>query len=138
MELTGVSGLEQNGIFYANSKTRHEDILDGSSNSILVGERSAYRVSESTWTGVVNNAQFAEWRVVGWTGEPPNLPEPSGPNDLHSHPYAQFNSAHRAGLTMFAFADGSVMAIANEVDVDLFLSLGTINGREQESLADIR
>lgn len=125
-----VGDINQNGIFYGNSKTRHTDILDGSSNTILVGERSAYQVSESTWTGVVAGAEFARWRVVGWTGEPPNYKPSDDPTAIHFHAYAQFNSAHLGRLTMFAYADGSVKALSADIDFDLFHSLGTIRGRE--------
>ncbi len=133
-----MSEKNQNGIFYENSKTRHTDILDGSSNTILLGERSAFQVSESTWTGVVAGGEFFQWRVVGWTGEPPNYKGSSEPNAIHRHPYAQFNSAHPDGLTMFAFADGSVTTLAADVDFEIFHSLGTIRGRELATNGEFR
>jgi hypothetical protein len=128
----------QNGIFYANSKTSHIDILDGASNTILVGERSAYQVSESTWTGVIAGGEFASWRVVGWTGEPPNYQPDNQPDAIHYHPYAQFNSAHPGDLTMFAFADGAVSVISSQVDFEVFHSLGTIRGRENQDYRELR
>lgn len=67
---------------------------------------------------------------MAWTGEPPNYLGSSHPKALHVHPFAQFNSAHPGGVTMFAFADGSVTALAAEIDFDVFYSLGTIRGRE--------
>ncbi len=129
---------KQNGIFYGNSKTSHIDILDGASHTILLGERSAYQVSESTWTGVVNGGEFASWRVVGWTGEPPNYRPDDQPGAIHYHPFAQFNSAHAGGLTMFAFADGSVSVLSSQVDFEVFHSLGTIRGREVHDYRELR
>ena len=127
-----MSGIQQSGIFYGNSETSHADILDGSSNTIMLGERSG-NVFESTWTGAMIGADFSEWRVVGWTGEPPNYENDNEVSTPHFHPFAQFNSDHADGLSMFAFADGSVDVISKRVDFEVFHSLGTINGRERNS-----
>jgi prepilin-type N-terminal cleavage/methylation domain-containing protein len=43
-----------NGVFYRNSKTRFTDIIDGSSNTLAIGERSAMFV-QATWVGAVSN-----------------------------------------------------------------------------------
>ena len=43
------------GIFYRNSKTRIADITDGTSHTILIGERS-WGNSEGLWAGAINNA----------------------------------------------------------------------------------
>ena len=103
----------------------------------MVGERSALDDFDSTWTGVFENAEYAEWRVVGWTGETPNLKK-SQTADEQGHSFAQFNSAHQGGLTIFAFADGRVQPIRDSVNFELFESLGTISGREQISIADMQ
>ena len=124
-----MSGIEQNGIFYANSRTSHTDILDGSSNTVLVGERSA-PIFSSTWNGVVPGGDKSSWRVVGWTGEPPNH-LPSDQSEIHFHEFAQFNSAHAGGLAMFAFADGAVKTIPRTIDFEVFHAMGTIRGREK-------
>ncbi len=43
------------GPFYRNSRTRFRDVIDGTSNSIFLGEHSS-RLSDKTWVGVVPGA----------------------------------------------------------------------------------
>ncbi len=115
-----------NGAFFQNSATSYVDLADGSSNTVLLGERSS-DTFDSTWAGVVTGTEFTGWRVVGWTGEPPNN---KGQSDAHFHGFAQFNSMHFGGATNFAFADGSIHTIDKNVTADLFFALGTIRGGE--------
>jgi len=122
-----------NGAFYQNSSTGYEDLLDGSSNTVLMGERSS-EIFDSSWAGVVTGSEFAGWRVVGWTGEPPNTKVST--DAAHFHGFAQFNSMHLGGATNFGFADGSVHVIDENVSADLFYALGTIRGGEIISHTD--
>ena len=123
-----VSGYDPNinGVFYQNSETGYRHLTHGSSNTILLGERSA-PLFDSSWAGVVTGSEFAGWRVVGWTGEPPNN---QGSSEAHFHGFAQFNSMHAGGVTNFAFADGSVHSVDQNVTRELFYALGTIRGGE--------
>jgi prepilin-type processing-associated H-X9-DG protein len=41
------------------------------------------------------------------------------------------------GVTSFAFCDGSVKVISDNVEPDLFKALGTIRGRERVSVGDL-
>lgn len=115
-----------NGMFYENSRTRMKDVSDGLSTTIMVGERSS-EIFDSSWAGIVKDSDYTGWRVVGWTGEPPNY---EGGSEVHFHGYAQFNSQHAGGITNFVFADGSVHGIHEGIDSKVFLALGTITGGE--------
>ena len=122
---------EQEGVFYENSKTKFSAITDGSSNTVLLGERSGefspattYMAGEtffdSSWLGVVKESDFSGWRVIAWTGEGPK-------NDIHV--FAAFNSSH-PDITVMSFCDGSVHNIPDSIDWGIFNALGTIAGDE--------
>lgn len=130
--MASVGGRLLDGIFFMNSKTELRSILDGSSNTILIGERSGkvpkgtnYVPPEddffdSSWLGVAKCSDFDTWRVTAWTQE--------GPKNS-KHVYAQFNSAHPT-VTVFSFCDGSTRNISDDIDWPLFHALGTTKGRE--------
>lgn len=129
------------GMFYKDSRTERRDVLDGTSNTIMVGERSA-DLFDSQWPGILDGSKHTGWRVVGWTGEPPNNPMQTEPLivydddgngvelEIHFHGFAQYNSMHPGGLTMFCFGDGSVRPITNGISPLTFKAMGTIRGRE--------
>lgn len=118
-------GSTIDGPFYRNSARTLDEILDGTSNTIMVGERSG-DIFDSTWVGAVHGSAYPVWRIAGWTGEPPNN-KPTSP--VHFHGYAQFNSSH-PGLTHFVLCDGSVQAVSDNVDPESFKAAGTIFGNE--------
>lgn len=107
------------GTFYHNSRVRFADILDGLSNTLVVGERSS-KLGSSTWVGVVHGATEPMARVVG-SGD-------HVPNDPHLH-FDDFSSYHATGAH-FALADGSVRLISSHIEVTVYQGLMTRRGRE--------
>ena len=69
---------------------------------------------------MVHGVEHSVARIVGSTIRPPNaLPER----------FEEFSS-HHPNNTTFAFCDGSVRLISDNIDIHLFQSLGTRAGRE--------
>ena len=105
------------GVFYRNSHTRLTDITDGTSQTILIGER-AFANAQAIWAGAINGGMC--WRGVN---NPPT--ENTGQNAFpgpclvlgHSHlnnpdgdsdaSVDDFSSMHGGGSNIL-FADGAV------------------------------
>ncbi|MEZ6094512.1 MAG: DUF1559 domain-containing protein [Pirellulaceae bacterium] len=108
-----------NGMFYANSRTKMRDLLDGSSNTLMFGERRS-DVLQISWVGVDAHIPHPYARVVGSTDHTPN-------NKLgHAE---DFSSFHQVGAN-FALADGSTHFINDQIDESVFQGLGTRAGGE--------
>ena len=130
------------GIFYRNSKTRIGAITDGTSNTLMVGERSS-RVAYSSWAGALTGSEV-----------PPNAPTQYGngsagvlclghigyASDMHTpnnslNRVEDFSSRHPGGVN-FVFADGGVRFIADSIDPKLWHALGTRAGGEPIASVD--
>ncbi|HVX59285.1 MAG TPA: DUF1559 domain-containing protein [Pirellulales bacterium] len=147
----GVYGQGGRGVFWRNSRTRIADILDGTTNTILAGERSGNH-SPSTWTGAVPGGRCPAWMAA--MPPAPNV-APPGPaydnadfaealvlahcNSTHV-PNADipifdpdtFYSFHPAGAN-FVLCDGSVRFISSSVDGYAYQAMSTIAGGEAYS-----
>ena len=134
------------GPFYRNSKTRFRDVIDGTTNSIFLGEHSS-KLSEKTWVGVVPGA-FTHPNFTS----PENGPDaaatltlvhagPSGgelditgfpiihPVNFPTFHVGQMYSEH-AGGGHVCLGDGSVRFITENVDLLLWAELSSIGEGE--------
>jgi prepilin-type N-terminal cleavage/methylation domain-containing protein/prepilin-type processing-associated H-X9-DG protein len=147
--LPGTTGAAANGVFYRNSKTNIASVIDGLSNTIIVGERSSNH-SPSTWTGAVPGGRCPAWMATQPFAQP--YAPPPGPaydnadfgealilahcNATHL-PNADFPvfdadtfySKHPSG-TNFLFGDGSVHFLSSGIDPTTYQNLSTIAGGE--------
>jgi prepilin-type N-terminal cleavage/methylation domain-containing protein len=131
----GPPDLDQNqqqrwGLFSRNSRTRFADVTDGLSQTLMVGERvngpfrSGRQIGnhfeyDTTWAGAVRDAADPGddhgHMALFQTGHVPNDPW-SDDRDV---------SAPHVGLAQFLLGDGSVRALSENIDFNLYTALGT-------------
>lgn len=120
----GEPGVDGDGIFSRNSHIAIGDVTDGTSQTLLVGERN-HGLAPATWVGAVTNAELYPYNssnfVLGHTGESNG---PANPVDINN-----FASRHTGGVN-FVFADGHVQFLTNSVSQSVYLALSTCAGGE--------
>jgi prepilin-type N-terminal cleavage/methylation domain-containing protein/prepilin-type processing-associated H-X9-DG protein len=144
----GEPGVDGDGVFFRNSFIRPNDITDGESNTMGVGERSVHLNAgrgHATWVGAVRGAQLwscapdpfgdpdagvcrkedGSGMTLGHTGEGNGPGDPQG--DVN-----QFFSRHGRGAH-FLFCDGHVRFLDNKLDYTTYKALSTREGGEQHS-----
>lgn len=105
------------GIFSVNSSTNMRDIGDGTSNVIMVGEAQRLQ-NPGTVDGLRSRDGWA------WGGAATLFSTREGPNKALS--IAGPGSDHD-GMAQFAFADGSVRVVSENIDGFLFANLGNMS-----------
>jgi prepilin-type N-terminal cleavage/methylation domain-containing protein/prepilin-type processing-associated H-X9-DG protein len=122
------------GVMYQNSRVRITDVIDGTSNTTMVGE-GTYGVPRHVSTG--NALSSALW--CGMSGSYPvpgignyvwvdNVMWPTGGNPSWARDYVDeaFNSNH-TDWVHFLFADGSVRGFSGQIDPTLRAQMGVRN-----------
>ena len=132
-------GVDGDGVFFRNGDIGLKDITDGSSSTLMVGERS-FRLGEATWTGAVTGAvivpdgsdgvgtgppESAASLILGHTGDG------YSPGNRRSH-VNQFYSLHSGGVN-FLFGDGHVSFLSSSLDYRVYQALTTRAGGEPVS-----
>jgi prepilin-type N-terminal cleavage/methylation domain-containing protein/prepilin-type processing-associated H-X9-DG protein len=140
-----------NGVFYRNSHVRLTDISDGTSYTIMIGEK-AWSSAQGTWAGAIAGGVIIRGQLNPCLPIVPGTSFPA-PALVLSHTHlnnAQFDadgsagmddfSSRHAGGSNFLFADGSVHFIRNVTadnsdgsytpDGVIFQALGTRAGGE--------
>jgi prepilin-type N-terminal cleavage/methylation domain-containing protein/prepilin-type processing-associated H-X9-DG protein len=116
---------DNNGLLFLNSRIRYNEILDGSSNTILVGEKIAAGVDRGWMSGT-----RATLRNTGSFTLPPKRTRRNGVIQEMESPdpsvVGGFGSLHSAGAN-FTFADGSVRYLSLDIEPDLYQNLGDRN-----------
>jgi prepilin-type N-terminal cleavage/methylation domain-containing protein/prepilin-type processing-associated H-X9-DG protein len=148
ISLKGGNGriAQGDGVFFLNSREAIRDIADGSSSTLMIGERSR-DVADSTWVGVsdpnsilctkdnwpIKTCASAMFMVLGRTGPASDIlygSVPAGNTPNSSGAGADgFRSMHPGGCN-FLFGDGSVRFIKETIAPNVFQALATRAGGE--------
>ncbi|MCA9138880.1 MAG: DUF1559 domain-containing protein [Planctomycetales bacterium] len=124
------------GVFYRNSRTRVAAILDGLSNTLAIGERhngpipqrhttaGGHTVFENTWVAAIRDVDD----VADDHGHMVLFETQYRPNQVDGDDKGL--AAPHKGLCQFALMDGSVRAITENIDAEVYDALGTRQGNE--------
>jgi prepilin-type N-terminal cleavage/methylation domain-containing protein/prepilin-type processing-associated H-X9-DG protein len=123
-------GMTQDGIFYINSQVRIADVTDGTSSTVLFGERSHFdpvydQVYPSApilsrtgwaWTNGLGGFDYLSGaaRPINWVFPPGTTSDPGFV--LEDDRMSSFGSRHTGGAN-FCFTDGSVRFMTESTDV---------------------
>ncbi|MCI0360346.1 MAG: DUF1559 domain-containing protein [Planctomycetaceae bacterium] len=124
------------GIFFGNSRIGISDITDGTSNTIMVGERDTFNCFGGSWVGVMNTDGSGNRGVSMVIGHShPKMNEDvnvvaAGTDDIGCR--EGFSSLHPGGA-QFLLADGSVKFIAETINHDWRNPSGNANGTIADS-----
>ena len=134
-----VADLSGDGVFYRNSQVRLTDITDGTSQTVMIGDR-AWSQTSGIWAGVIPDAVTRPGPRNPW----PNATGPAQALTLVHNNWINiqtdadgglddFSSSHMTGVNL-VFADGSVHFVRNitadGVERRDFWALGTRAGGE--------
>ncbi|MFM8175712.1 MAG: DUF1559 domain-containing protein [Pirellulaceae bacterium] len=125
--------LPFNGMFHRNTAIKVRDIIDGTSNTIGIGERASM-FTPNGWAGVIPTAQtvfspriaISRRQAVGQTARPAITMatvhvRTGGPNAPTGSP-GGFWSPHLGGA-LFLLMDGSTHTISTNVDMTIFRAM---------------
>lgn len=125
-DLSAPIDATNNGVFFLNSSIGYDDITDGSSHTIFIGEKVSNQETDLGWMS------GTRWTLRN-TGTPLNTDRHRGrrqPNDDPDDPGATdakfvggFSSYHPGG-GQFAFGDGHVGFLPENTDADVYQQLG--------------
>jgi prepilin-type processing-associated H-X9-DG protein len=133
----GEPGPDGDGVFFRDSGVALRDVIDGTAQTIFVGERS-HRLGEATWAGSVTDAvmfptdndnigryvtETSSGMVLGHAGEG------VGPGDPRSD-VNQFYSLHAGRGVNFLFGDGHVTFLKATTAYNTYRALATRAGSE--------
>lgn len=124
------------GTFGINSKRKFQDFRDGTSNTVMVGERMSTSRIRNPHEENGKAAQHEKPVIRGtegtWVGLNPgelSIVSSSEMGPPNSNTYGAFSSPHTGGA-QFLVADGSVRFISENIDLKTYAAICTTSGGE--------
>lgn len=128
------AGAKGNGLFFVNSRLDMRHVTDGTSHTLLAGERRV-ALGQSTWVGVhwgesmpgilfdpdKKQIYAVDSLVLGSAHAAPN---PRGGDGR------AFGGRHPGNIANMARVDGGVMAVPQQIDLPVWKGLATVSGGE--------
>jgi prepilin-type N-terminal cleavage/methylation domain-containing protein/prepilin-type processing-associated H-X9-DG protein len=117
-------GVLPNGIFFMNSAVTIPGITDGTSNTLLFGERSRLNLPATS-----TSQSLGGWAWANFYAQEDNTMNASEPMEgVAVHDLNQFGSQHSGGsIANFCFADGSVKSLPKSLNIVTFQRLAARN-----------
>lgn len=113
---------DNNGLLFLNSRMRYNQILDGSSNTILLGEKIALPNDLGWMSGTRATLRNTDAFTLPTRTRRGVLVK----EEVDEKTVGGFGSFHTGGAN-FVFADGSVRFLSEGIDIELFQNLGNRN-----------
>ena len=137
--------MSRAGVFYIDSCVKMGDITDGTSNTLLFGERSHQDPNFDArypivFPGTIPLEQWGRWGFIGAPGAIGNVAlstpvpinyqvPPGGDFNAVENRVCAFGSGHSGGAN-FAFADGSVRFMSESIPLSTLKVVSTRSGGE--------
>ena len=124
---------DNHGVFFLNSAVRYEDIMDGSSQTIFLGEKFLGAGGDLGWmsgtratlrnTGTLLNVGLRQWLHERGRGPAPAMIPPAAGGEKEELAVGGFSSYHPGGANV-ALGDGSVRFLSETIDPQILQQLG--------------
>ena len=132
---TGHGVKSKNGIFLVSNQINIDDVTDGTTHTLMIGEISWHKGEYEPWLGGfsaggsnIMSAKNILYPFKTHMFNPGQSYDPQFP-DSSEICSTSFGAMHPAGCN-FALADGSVNFYNNDISIDILKSLATRNGGE--------
>jgi prepilin-type N-terminal cleavage/methylation domain-containing protein/prepilin-type processing-associated H-X9-DG protein len=113
-----------NGVFFLNSRTTIGDVRDGTTYTMMAGERRGIITTTpqilGMWLGAPPGGVESIGRVLGASDQPPNDP---------AQHFQAYSSAHSSGINIL-LCDGSVQYVSDSVNPALWQGTATIHKQD--------
>jgi hypothetical protein len=122
-------GFALQGIFQRDRKVKFADIVDGTTNTFLIGEMS--------WVDRVGGTRYRSW-VRGCDDAPVCAGCKNIVNSINTLSIATFSDmamgSRHVGGTHFAMGDGAVRFVSQNINLGVYRAAASMNGTEPSSI----